>query len=91
MSRIETGRGPRVGRMADIALLMYALAASLLALEVLGPKSAGAVGNIEELNDHEPDRDFRTGSVNATRSQRAAVSDLGASPPAGTSLARRGP
>jgi extracellular elastinolytic metalloproteinase len=78
MSSTGTGRAPRVSRIAGIAFLMVALAASLLALEVLGPKSAGAVGNIEELQDLEPDRDYRTGSLGATRAQRAAVSDLGA-------------
>ena len=68
--------GVLTGRMAKVAFLMVVVAAALLALEVLGPNSAGAVGNIEELHDHEPDRDFRTGSVGATAAQQGAVSDL---------------
>ena len=72
-------RGPRVGRGTKVAFLLVVLAATLLALEVLGPKSAGAVGNIEELYDHEPDRDFRAGRVAPSQAQQGAVDELGAS------------
>ncbi|QIN82644.1 peptidase M36 [Rubrobacter tropicus] len=78
MSGEGANGGVPTGRTAKAVFLMVVLAAALLALEVLGPRSAGAVGNIEELHDHEPDRDFRTGSVSATAAQRGAVSDLGA-------------
>ena len=66
------------GRVAWLVLAFVVLAAAVLALEVMGPRSAGAVGNIEEIHDHEPDRDFRTGSVNPTSAQRNAASGLDA-------------
>ena len=55
----------------------------MLALGLLYASPAVAVGNIDgsediEGHDLEPDRDFRTGSVQPSRAQRNAVSDLGA-------------
>ena len=78
MSRGGLGGGLRAERAFKVVFLFVVVAAALLALEVLGPRSAGAVGNIEELQDHEPDRDFRTGSVDATAAQRNAASGLDA-------------
>ncbi len=57
----------------------------LAALALLGAPPAGAQLNIEglaergvESHQHEPDVDFRTGSVAATAAQRSAAADLGA-------------
>jgi extracellular elastinolytic metalloproteinase len=76
MSGFEAGARIRVGRVMALAFALVVLAAALLAVEVMGPSSAGAVGNIEELHDHEPDRDFRTGSVGPTAAQQRAASGL---------------
>ena len=67
-----------MGRVAWLVLVFVALAAAVLASEVMGPAPADAVGNIEEIQDHEPDRDFRAGSVGPTAAQRSAASGLDA-------------
>ena len=82
MPEYGASRGPRVGRGIKVAFLFVVLAATLLALEVLGPNSAGAVGNIEGLDSHqhEPDVDNRVGSVAPTSAQQDAVRGLDGNP-----------
>ena len=78
MTEARSGAGQGTARVAWTILVFVVLAASVFAFEVLGPRSAGAVGNIEEIHDHEPDRDFRQGSVSPTASQERAASRLDA-------------
>lgn len=82
MPEYGASRGPRVGRGIKVAFVLVVLAATLLALEVLGPNSAGAVGNIESLasQQHEPDVDNRVGSVDPTTAQQRAVRGLDGDP-----------
>ena len=73
---------PRNKRLRNMAIFLL-LAVTMLALGLLNVSPADAVGNIDgrddvEGHDLEPDRDFRAGSVQPSRSQRNAVSDLGA-------------
>jgi extracellular elastinolytic metalloproteinase len=77
MSADQAGRRPWNIRRARV-VAFFVLVALLLGLGLLNQAPAGATGNIEQIQDHEPDVDFRTGSVDATAAQRSAVSQLGA-------------
>ncbi len=74
----EVCRRPWNERWVRVAVFFVLVAALQFGLGLFEGAPAGAVGNIEEIHDHEPDRDFRTGSVSATAAQRNAVENLGA-------------
>ncbi len=85
LSRERLGRRSWDERRLRVVGLFILVAAVLAALALLGAPPAGAQLNIEELaergvetHQHEPDVDFRTGSVAATAAQRSAAADLGA-------------
>jgi hypothetical protein len=75
---LEDGTG-QVRRNDRVACLLTTLALlALFGFTMLAAAPAGAVVNIEEIQDQAPDRDFRTGSVQPSSAQRSAASDLGA-------------
>lgn len=85
MSSERLGRRSLDERQVRVVVFFILAAAVLSVLALLSAPPAGAQLNIEELaergvesHEHQPDVDFRTGSVAATAAQRAAVADLGA-------------